>query len=104
MLGEEVDMVGNHHQVANLESRIHATGSDRDEERLDAQFVHHANGEGHLLHVVALVVVETALHSHDVHTAKLAEDQCSGVSLNGRNGEVGNILIRNLQFVSYFVS
>ena len=50
MLGEEVDMVGDDHEVADLEFRIHASGGIADEERLDAQFVHHAHGEGHFFH------------------------------------------------------
>ena len=90
MLGEEIDMVGNHHQVANLEARVHATGSIRDEKCLDAQLVHHANGEGNLLHGVALVVVETALHSHNVYAAQLSEDKLAAMALNGRYREVRN--------------
>ena len=102
MLGEEIDMVGNHHQVANLEAWVHASGSVRDEEGLDTQLVHHANGEGDLLHRVALVVVETALHSHDIHTAKFSEDKFAAVALDGRDGEVGYFTIGNFQRVSYF--
>jgi len=80
MLWEEVDMIGDNHQVANLETRIHATSGIADKERLDAQLVHHTNREGDLLHRIALVVVETALHSHNVHSAKLAEDEFSTVA------------------------
>ena len=50
MLREEVDVVGDNHQVANLETRVHATGSVADEECLDADFVHHTDGESHFLH------------------------------------------------------
>ena len=104
MLGEEVDMVSNYHQVANFEGGIHATGSIRDEERLDAQLVHDTYGEGDFLHVVSLVVVETALHSHDVHTTQFAEDECTSVSLDGRYGEVGNLTVGNFQLIGYLGS
>lgn len=76
-------MVGNHHEVANLEGGVHTTGSIRDKECLDAQLVHHADGKGHLLHIIALVVVETALHSHDVYTTEFTEDEVTGVSFYG---------------------
>ena len=80
MLWEEVDMIGDNHQVANLEARIHAASSVADEERFDAQLVHHTNREGDLLHRIALVVVETALHSHDVNTSEFSEDEFSTVA------------------------
>ena len=83
VLGEEVDVVGDDHQVANLELRVHASGGVADEQRLDAQFVHHPHGEGDLLHRVALVVVESPLHGHDVHASQFAEDQFAGMALNG---------------------
>ena len=102
MLGEEVDMVGNDHQVANLEGGIHATGSIRHEECLDAQFVHHTDGECHFLHVIPLVVVEASLHGHDVHATQFAEDECTSVTFYRRYGEVGYLTIGYFQLVSYF--
>ena len=104
MLGEEVDMVSNHHQVANLEGGVHAASSIRDKERLDAQFVHDTDREGNFLHVIALVVVETTLHGHDIYTTELTEDEGTSVSLYGRYGEVGYLAVGNLEFISYFGS
>ena len=102
MLWEEVDMIGNHHQVANLKAWVHTTGSVRDEESLDAQLVHDAHREGDLLHRVALVVVEAALHCHDIHTAKLTEDEFATMTFDGRDRKVWYLTIGNLQCVSYF--
>ena len=96
MFWEEVDVVGNHHQVANLEGWVHATCSIRDEECLDAQFVHDAHRERHFLHRVAFVVVESPLHGHDVNPAKLSEDEFAGVSLDGRYREVGDVAVGEL--------
>ena len=102
MLREEVDVVGDNHQVANLEGGVHTAGGIRYEERFDAQFVHYTDREGHLLHGVALIIVEAALHGQDVHSAELAEDELSLMSLNGGHREIGYLTIRELQLVSYF--
>ena len=102
MLGEEIDVVCNHHQVANLEARVHTTSSIGYEEGLDAQLVHYAHGEGDLLHGIALVVVESALHGHDIHTAKFTKDKFATVTFYRRNGEVGYFTIGYLKCVSYF--
>ncbi len=104
MLGEEIDVVGDDHEVANLECGVHAACSVGDEERLDAQFVHDTNGERHLLHVVSLVVVESALHGHDVDAPEFAEDELAAMSFDGRYGEVGDFAIGELERVSYFGS
>ena len=50
------------------------------------------------MHRVALVVVETALHGHDILIAQGAKDQAAFVTLNRRDGEVGDFAIRNLYF------
>ena len=93
MFGEVVDVVGNDHQVADFEGRVGAPAGVGYKQGLDAQFAHDADGEGHFLHRIALVVVETALHGHDVLAAQLAEDELAAVSLDGREGEVGDVLV-----------
>ena len=104
MLWEEIDMIGNHHEVTNLEGRIHTASGIANEERLDAQFVHDTDREGNFLHVIALVVVKTTLHGHDIYTTELTEDEGTSVSLYGRYGEVGYLAVGNLEFISYFGS
>ena len=101
MFGEEVDMVVDHHEVTDLERWIHTACRIADKERLDAQLVHHPLGECHVLHRVALIVMETTVHRHDVFAAKLAEDKFSGMTLNGRDGKIRNIFIGKLSSVSY---
>jgi hypothetical protein len=46
--------------------------------------------------------METALHGHDIHATQFAEDQFATMSLYGRDGEVGNLLIGDLLLVSNF--
>ena len=89
-------MVGDDHQVANLEGGIHATCGIRYKEGLDAQFVHDANRERDFLHRVALVIVEAALHGHNVYAAQFAEDELARVSFDGRYRKVWNIAVRKL--------
>ena len=88
VLREEIDVVGNHHQVADFELRIHAPCGVADEERLDAQFVHDSYGECDFLHGVSFIEMEASFHSHDVNTAKFSENELAGVAFDGRNGEI----------------
>ena len=88
VLREEVDMVGDHHQVTDFELRIHATCRIADKERLDAQFIHDTYRECHFLHGVSFVEVETSFHCHDVNAAKFSENELAGVAFDSRNGEV----------------
>ena len=104
MLREEVYMVGDNHHVANIEFRVHTTRSIRNEESLDAQFVHHTFRECNLFHVVALIVVEATLHSHDILATEAAEDELSAVALYGRYREVRNFRIWEFVGISYLGS
>ena len=89
-IGHQVDMVGDDHQIARTERGIDTATCIRHEESLDTEQLHHAHGEGHLLHRVALIVVETTLHSHHLLAAQNTKDQATLMTLNRRNGEVGN--------------
>ena len=104
MLWEEVDVVGDNHQVADSEGRVHASGGIGDIECADAELIHDAHGEGDLLHGVALIIVEASLHGQDVDASELAEDEFAGVSLDGGHGEVGYLTIGELRLVSYLGS
>jgi len=97
-------MVGDYHQVTNLESGVHATCSVRYEESLNTQLVHDADREGYLLHGIAFIEMEASLHRHDVDTSQLAEYQLATMSLDGRYGKVGNFCVWDFNLVSYFGS
>ena len=102
MLGEEINVIGDDHQIADIELRVHAASGIRHKESLDAQFVHDTHGEGYLLHRVALVVMEAPLHGQNIHATQFAEDQFSAMSLNGRDREIRNVGIGDLGFISNF--
>ena len=104
MFWEEVDVIGNYHQIANLEAGVHTTCSIGNEERLDAEFVHDTNREGDFLHGVTFIKVETPLHGHDIYSTEFAKDESAGMAFDRGNGEVWNILIGKFVSISYFGS
>ena len=95
-------MISNNHKVAYLEIRIHTAGSIRYKQGLNTQLVHHTHGERHILHRVALIEMETALHGHYIHTTQFTKYQLARVSLNGRHWEIRDFLIRELVSIGYF--
>ena len=102
MLREEVDMVGDNHQVADAECGVHTASGIADKECLDTQFVHHTDRERHFFHRVSLVEMEAALHGQNVDATEFAEDQFAAVALDGGYREVRNLRIGKLRLVSYF--
>ena len=58
--------------------------------------VHHADREGDLLEVVALVAVEPPLHRHDRPAAQPAEQQPAGVGLDGGQRKARDVAVRDL--------
>ncbi|GFI06516.1 hypothetical protein IMSAGC006_01259 [Muribaculaceae bacterium] len=92
-------MVGDDHDVADLECRVHATCGIAYEEGADAECFHYAHGESHLFHVISLVVMETTLHSHHAFAAESAENQVSAVALYCRQREVGYVGVGDELFV-----
>ena len=85
--------VGDDHQVADAERGVDAARGVRHEEVFDTQLLHHAHGEGHLLHRVTLIVVEAALHGHHPAALDRPEDHPALVALDRRDGEPGDIFI-----------
>ena len=86
-----VDVVGDQHEVTDFEVGVHAARGVADEERVDAQLVHGADGERHLGHGVALVVVEAAVERHDGLAAEASEEQASLMAFDGGHGEMGHV-------------
>ena len=103
ILGHEVDMVGDNHHVAYAETGVCATGCIADKECLDAQQAHDTDGEGHLCHGIAFVIVEAPVHGDDFLSSQLAEDELALVALHGRYREVGYLAVGdgrvNLDFI-----
>jgi len=102
MLGEEVDMVGDDHQVTHMEVLVHTARGIRHEEGLDAQLVHYTYGECHFLHRVAFIIVKTTLHGEDVNTPEFSEYKFPAMTFYCGYREVGNFRVGILCLVSYF--
>ena len=81
------------HQVANAERGVDAARSVRYEKVFDAELPHDAHRERHLLHAVAFVIVETALHGDDPAALDQTENHAALVAFDRRNGESGNVLV-----------
>ena len=101
MLWEEVDVVVDNHQITNLELRVHTARGIAYKEGLDAQFEHHALWECYFLHIISLIEVESAFHSHDVAT-QFSEDEFACMSFYGRYRKIRNLTIWEFVTISYF--
>lgn len=77
MLWEEVDVIVDDHQVSNFKVGIHSSRGVGNEQSLDAQLVHDAFREGYLFHVITFIIVESALHGHDVLASQLTKNEFS---------------------------
>ena len=76
-------MVGDDHDISDVEFGIHSSSGVAHDESLYSQLVHHTLREGYFLHGVALIVVETAFHGHDISTSELAKDEFTAMSFYG---------------------
>ena len=88
---EELDVVGDEHEVARLIVCVHSARGVRHDHRLRAKQANDANGVGSVLHGVALVAVHSALHDRDALAAKRSEDEAALVSRRGGGVEVRNV-------------
>ena len=103
VVGHEVDMVGDDHDVGDVEGGVEAAGGVGEDEFFDAELAEHLDGEGEGLHRVALVVVEAAAHNEDGGAVEGAEDEGAAVALYGGDGEVGNIFVVDFLFILDFL-
>ena len=103
MLGKEVDVVGDEHDVPHLQVGAHAARGVGDEQYFHSQLAHDADGVGDLLHRVALVVVKPPLHGQQGLPPEAPEQEVSAVSLYGGEGEVGHLAVGDGEGVVHFV-
>ena len=90
---EQVDVIGDQDQVAGPPERIHPAAGVGDDERRRSQGAQYPHREGDLLHGVAFVPVEAALHRHHLPATQLSEQQPSRVSLDRGKRETGNSFV-----------
>jgi len=68
-------MVGDEHQIARLERRIHSTGSVCDDEGAHPELGHDADGQRDALHGQSLVGMHASLHHDYFPSRQVPEDQ-----------------------------
>ena len=90
---EELDMVGDEHQIARGILGVHRARGVRHDHRLRAKQADNAAGVGGVLHRVALVAVHAALHDRHALAAQLAENEAALVSRRGGRAEVRDVRI-----------
>ena len=59
---DHIDVIAYDHQVTDFETRIDTACGIGNQQILNTQELHHPDGEGHLLHGIALIIMETSLH------------------------------------------
>ena len=90
---EQVDVVVDDHDVAAGEVRIQPAGGVRNDQELDAEGIHHANGKRRPLGRVAFVTMEAALHGDDRHAAELAAEQSAAMADGRRFQKVRDVAV-----------
>ena len=103
VIGEEVDVVSDDHDIAHFEVGVHTTGSIRHEESLHAHSLEYTHGESNLFHVVTFVEVEATLHSQYLFAAQLTEDELAAVTFDSREGEVRNLLVGDFYLIGNLI-
>ena len=93
---EDGDVVRDEHEVAGVKAAVDAAGGVREEEYLRAQQLQQPRGQHHVVYLVALVVVDAALHAGHVHASERAEDEPALVARYGRDGEAGDVRVAHL--------
>ena len=91
-------MIADDHQVAYAERFVHAPGRIGQEQRVDAQHFHHADGIDDLLRGIAFIVMEPPGEDDHLFVIQPAKDQAALVAFYRRYGKMGNVPVRNFFF------
>ena len=90
-VAEQVDVVGDDHDLAGLVVHVDGAGRVGEDEDLDPETSQHAHGKDDLVEPIALVVVHTARHDGHRHRAAVAEHELAAMPGRGRGGEVRHL-------------
>src|SRR5581483_5650570 len=95
VVGHEVDVVVDDHEVARAERGVQASAGVREDDRVDPPRLEHAHREGDLPHVVALVVVQASLHDRHGLARERADDELSRMPRDGAALPPGDAVVRD---------
>jgi hypothetical protein len=89
----QAEVILDDHDISHLEVGVQATGSVRDDQKLDTHQAHHTDRKSDLVHRVALIVVESAAHANALNATNSSEHQLTSVTSDSGTGEAGDILV-----------
>ena len=87
-------MVLDYHEVSHMEGQVGAAGGIGHKEVLDADDLHHADGQHHQVHAVAFIVMDAALHGNHRFAGQRAHNEIAFVADGRAHREAGNVFIR----------
>ena len=91
VVAEQVDVVGDEHDVTTGEKRVHSAGSVGDEQRVDSQKLHHADRKRDLLHRIAFIIMKAPLHRDNAFSTERPKDQFAVVGFDRRQRKMWNV-------------
>jgi len=89
----QIDVIGDEHESAGLESEIYAARSVGNDQSIGTQPPHYLNREYDLLSAISLIHVRPPGHYRYVLAFETAEDELAGVTGGGRDGKVWDLAI-----------
>jgi len=102
--GEELDVVGNEHDVPGGKGGVYRPGGVGHYQGLRPQHPQKTDGVGRLLHGPSLIGVKAALHHGHAAAAEAAKDELPFVIRRGRAFHVGNLPIGDHDGALHLVS
>ena len=89
-------MIPDDHEISNAEAQVGASCGVGYKQILYADDLHHADRQNYLGHVVALVVMDSALHGNNCLAAEGAHNKAAFMADGGRYGESRNVAVGDL--------
>ena len=102
-LARHVDVVGDEHEVPRVIAGVDAARGIRHDKRLHAQLFEHIDRVRHLVRRIALVAVQTALHTDNAAACQRAADHAAGMVGRGGYLEVRNIAVGHIDRIFHLI-
>ena len=102
-LAGEIDVIVNDHEVTDREIQVDATRGIGQDDGLGAEQLKDRDRIGHLIRRIALVPVQTALHTQDGLFPELSHDQPAGVVRRGHAAKIRHLAEGDRERVFQFI-
>src|ERR1017187_1918611 len=94
-----IDVIFDHHKIARLVLRIDATRGIRDDEHFYAERIDHMDRVGDFSGTASFVAVKASAQHQQLFPRQFPENHLAGMSRDGGLREVGNIVIRDYDWL-----